>query len=101
MDAITRTDRGVEVDRRGDRAARGAAITVKNLVKTYGAIRAVDNLSFTVHRGEVFAILGPNGSGKTTTLETIEGYRVPNSGTITVLDLDPHKNARQLRSLWG
>ncbi len=84
-----------------ERSRDAPAIAVHNLVKTYGPIRAVDNLSFTVQGGEVFAILGPNGSGKTTTLEMIEGYRVPDSGAMTVLRLDPRKNARELRSRWG
>ncbi len=55
----------------------------------YGATTAVDGLSFSVERGEVVALLGPNGAGKTSTLETLEGYRRPTSGSVFVLGLDP------------
>ena len=70
-----------------DRAA--PAVVVDGLTKAYGARRAVDGLSFTVERGEVFGLLGPNGAGKTTTVETLEGYRQPDGGTVRVLGLDP------------
>jgi ABC-2 type transport system ATP-binding protein len=63
---------------------------------TYGDKVAVDGLSFEVARGSVTAVLGPNGAGKTTTLETCEGYRRPGSGTVRVLDLDPHAQRRAL-----
>ena len=61
------------------------AVAVSELHKHYGAIRAVDGVSFAVGRGEVFGILGPNGAGKTTTIECLEGLRQPDSGEITVL----------------
>ncbi len=64
------------------------AIVVENLTKDYGDIRAVDDVSFTVKRGEVFAFLGPNGAGKTTTVEIIETIRAPTSGRVSVLGLD-------------
>ncbi len=76
---------------------RGAAISVEHVVKTYGATRAVDGLSFAVAPGEVFALLGPNGAGKTTTVEMLEGYYAPNSGTVRVLGLDPIREARKLK----
>lgn len=69
----------------------GPAIVVDKLCKRYGALRAVDDISFTVQTGEVFAFLGPNGAGKTTTAEVIETIRVPTSGTVTVLGLDVTK----------
>jgi ABC-2 type transport system ATP-binding protein len=50
-----------------------AVIEVQNRHKTYGDTVAVDDVSFTVHEGEIFGILGPNGAGKTTTVECIEG----------------------------
>ncbi|MFZ0215938.1 MAG: ATP-binding cassette domain-containing protein, partial [Candidatus Dormiibacterota bacterium] len=53
--------------------SRGDVIAVEGLVKTFGRQAAVDNLSFTVHPGEVFGLLGPNGSGKTTTINLISG----------------------------
>jgi ABC-2 type transport system ATP-binding protein len=62
----------------------------------YGDKVAVDGLSFTVERGTITAVLGPNGAGKTTTLETCEGYRSPQSGTVRVLDLDPRTQRREL-----
>jgi ABC-2 type transport system ATP-binding protein len=73
------------------------AIVVDRAVKTYGATRAVDNLSFAVAPGELFALLGPNGAGKTTTVEMLEGYRAPDSGAVRVLGLDPIRDARKLK----
>ncbi len=74
------------------------AIEVTRLRVQYpGAERpAVDDISFTVPAGCVVAILGPNGAGKTSTVETLEGYRQPTSGTVRVLGLDPLKDARSL-----
>jgi ABC-2 type transport system ATP-binding protein len=57
--------------------------------KLFGGKVAVNDVSFDVHRGEVFALLGPNGAGKTTTVEVIEGYRRPTSGSVLVLGQDP------------
>jgi ABC-2 type transport system ATP-binding protein len=64
-----------------------AAITVRDVRKSYGEVAAVDGVSFDVEPGEFFGILGPNGAGKTTTLEIIEGLRKPDSGTVSVLGL--------------
>jgi ABC-2 type transport system ATP-binding protein len=61
----------------------------------------VAGLSLTAGRGQVTAILGPNGAGKTTTIETCEGYRRPDQGTVRVLGLDPVKDARALRPRVG
>jgi ABC-2 type transport system ATP-binding protein len=77
------------------------AISVVGLTKHYGAIRAVDGLSFDVGRGEVFGLLGPNGAGKTTTVETLEGYRTPDQGSVRVLGLDPVRDAPALRPRIG
>ena len=66
-----------------------AVIEVSNLRKTYRGAVAVDDVSFTVDRGEIFGILGPNGAGKTTTVESISGLRRPDSGRITVLGRPP------------
>jgi len=59
-------------------------IKIENLVKTFGAKRAVDGISFTVERGEVVGFLGPNGSGKSTTMRMITGYYPPDSGKVSV-----------------
>jgi len=69
-----------------------SVIEVTNLHKRYGDTVAVDDVSFTVERGEIFGILGRNGAGKTTTVETIEGLRKPDRGTVRVLGLDPQKD---------
>jgi ABC-2 type transport system ATP-binding protein len=82
-------------------AASDPAISVVGLAKHYGTTRAVDGLSFDVARGEVFGLLGPNGAGKTTTVETLEGYRTPDLGTVRVLGLDPVRDAAQLRPRIG
>ncbi|HEY6740100.1 MAG TPA: ABC transporter ATP-binding protein [Actinopolymorphaceae bacterium] len=76
-------------------------IEVNGLTKRYGDHLAVDDVSFTVDRGEIFGILGPNGAGKTTTVECIEGLRRPDAGTIRVLGLDPVTEARRLRERVG
>ena len=71
-------------------------IVVDKLCKHYGALRAVDNISFSVKSGEVFAFLGPNGAGKSTTAEVIETIRVPTSGTVTVLGMDVTKRKAEV-----
>jgi ABC-2 type transport system ATP-binding protein len=76
-------------------------IEVTNLTKTYGDRTAVDDVSFSVEEGEIFGILGPNGAGKTTTVETIAGIRTPDSGSVSVLGLDPQHDRDRLRSLVG
>ena len=64
------------------------AIVVERLSKRYGALLAVDDVSFSVAKGEVFAFLGPNGAGKSTTAEIIETIRTPTAGRVTVLGMD-------------
>jgi ABC-2 type transport system ATP-binding protein len=78
-----------------------AAVEVAGLVKRYGSRTAVDGLDLTVGRGTVTAVLGPNGAGKTTTIETCEGYRRPDAGTVRVLGLDPVADAEALRPRIG
>lgn len=72
----------------GSTPAAGPILRVDRLRKAYGAILAVDDVSFTVHRQEIFGILGPNGAGKTTTLEMIETLREPDGGSVTVNGVD-------------
>ena len=76
-------------------------IEVEGLVKTYGDTRAVDGVSFDVQEGEIFGIVGPNGAGKTTTVESIEGLRRPDRGTIRVLGLDPIKDRYEITERLG
>lgn len=66
-----------------------AAIEVDGLVVRYGEITAVADATFHVDQGEIVALLGPNGAGKTSTVETAEGFRRPDEGTVRVLGLDP------------
>ncbi|WP_426244397.1 ABC transporter ATP-binding protein [Nocardioides sp. LHG3406-4] len=72
------------------------AVSVDGLVMRYADKVAVDGLSLGVERGTITAVLGPNGAGKTTTLETCEGYRTPQQGSVRVLGLDPQRDRREL-----
>ncbi|MFI1220576.1 MULTISPECIES: ABC transporter ATP-binding protein [unclassified Streptomyces] len=76
-------------------------VQVRGLVKRYGAKTAVNGLDLVVATGVVTAVLGPNGAGKTTTLETCEGYRRPDEGSVRVLGLDPVADADRLRPRIG
>jgi ABC-2 type transport system ATP-binding protein len=77
------------------------AVAVDGLVMSYGEVVAVDGLSLAIAAGSVTAVLGPNGAGKTTTIETCEGFRRPDGGTVRVLGLDPIRDARALRPRIG
>ena len=76
-------------------------IEVQHLHKSYGDTTAVDDVSFTVHEGEIFGVLGPNGAGKTTTVECVEGLRKPGRGQISVLGLDPQRDRAELTQRVG
>jgi len=76
-------------------------IEVRNFSKTYGDFVAVDDISFDVRRGEIFGLLGPNGAGKTSTLESLEGLRAPNGGSLRVAGVDPAREPRKLRNVIG
>jgi ABC-2 type transport system ATP-binding protein len=76
-------------------------IEVSHLRKTYGATVAVEDVSLTVQKGEIFGIVGPNGAGKTTAVESIMGLRKPDGGTVRVLGLDPQSEADSLRQRLG
>ena len=76
-------------------------IAARGLVKRYGDLVAVDDVSFEVEAGEVFGMLGPNGAGKTTTMEMLEGLRVPDAGTATVLGSDVVRDARAIKARIG
>jgi ABC-2 type transport system ATP-binding protein len=77
------------------------AIRVGDVRKAYGAVNAVDGVSFEVAPGEIFGLLGPNGAGKTTTMEMIEGLHSPDAGSIEVLGLDIRRNAPQIKHRIG
>lgn len=76
-------------------------IKVDRLRKYYGNLVAVDDVSFSVSKGEVFGLLGPNGAGKTTTFECLEGLRRPDGGSFKILDIKPNYNYSNLRNLIG
>ncbi|EST37848.1 spermidine/putrescine ABC transporter ATP-binding protein [Streptomycetaceae bacterium MP113-05] len=77
------------------------AVEIVGLRKRYGSRTAVDGLDLSVGTGSVTAVLGPNGAGKTTTIETCEGYRRPDAGTVRVLGLDPTTHSDRLRPRIG
>jgi len=72
-------------------------IEVEHLTKRFGKFTAVNDVSFKVKQGEVFAFLGPNGSGKTTTMKSIVGLNIPTSGTIHVNGIDMHSEAKKAK----
>ncbi|MFF0151006.1 ABC transporter ATP-binding protein [Micromonospora sp. NPDC005203] len=78
-----------------------SVIEVTHLRKRYGDLVAVEDVSFAVEPGEIFGVLGPNGAGKTTTVECVAGLRVPDGGEVSVLGLDPRRDAAQLRQRVG
>jgi len=75
------------------------AIEVKNLVKKYGTIDAVREVSFTVNNGEIFGLIGPNGAGKTTVLRIISTILHITSGSVKILDYDLSKNPDEIRKM--
>src|SRR3990172_11568149 len=76
-------------------------LSVQDFRKVYGAVVAVDGISFQVQRGEIFGLLGPNGAGKTSTLECLEGIRQPDGGALHILNVAPDREPRKLRNLIG
>jgi len=78
-----------------------AVIEVNDFRKTYGDFVAVDGISFEVQKGEIFGLLGPNGAGKTSTLESLEGLRAPNGGSVRVAGIDPTREPRKLHNVIG
>lgn len=76
-------------------------IKVENLIKKYNSLIAVNQVSFSVRRGEVFGLLGENGAGKTTTLEIIEGLRQPNGGRVSILGHDVVNNLESIKPRIG
>ena len=78
-----------------------AAISVRGLRVTYGAIEAVRGIDLDVRTGEILALLGPNGAGKTSTVEVLEGFRTASGGEVSVLGADPHRAPRAWRERLG
>jgi ABC-2 type transport system ATP-binding protein len=76
-------------------------LLVENLEKRYEDVHAVRGVSFSVQEGEVFGLLGPNGAGKTSTIEVLEGLRVPDGGRVSVCGLDPQKSPNELKNVIG
>ncbi len=76
-------------------------VEVKNLTKSYGDLKALDNISFTVDSGEVLGFLGPNGAGKSTTMNIITGYLSSSSGTVTVDGSEILENPKETKSKIG
>ena len=72
------------------------AVSVRNLTKTFSGRRVVDDLSFDVQKGEVFALLGHNGAGKSTTIDLILGLKAPERGSAKILGMDAAKNRKQV-----
>ena len=77
------------------------AIETEGLTKSYGDRSILDGLSLQVRHGEIFGILGPNGTGKTTAVEIIQGLRSRDGGTVRVLGLDPARERRAMRGILG
>ena len=76
-------------------------IRVEKLVKRFGDLAAVDDISFEVQRGEIFAFLGPNGAGKTTTIKMLTTLLQPTSGSLELDGLDPTVNRDEVRKRFG
>jgi ABC-2 type transport system ATP-binding protein len=82
-------------------ARQEPAVAVTHLVKRYGSLQAVDDVSFSIQQGEIFGIIGPNGAGKTTTVECISGLRAPDSGSISVCGLSPQRDRYRIKEFLG
>lgn len=76
-------------------------ISVRNLKKFFGEVKAVNGISFDVHKGEVFGLLGPNGAGKTTTIKLLLGLLEPLEGEISILGLNPEREEVQMKKNVG
>lgn len=80
-----------------DTTAAQPAVHTEKLTKVFGDVTAVDNVTFDINRGEVFGVLGPNGSGKTTTIRMLCGLLTPTSGTATVAGFDVRTQSEEIR----
>ena len=82
-------------------ASTDAAVSVRDLRKSYGAFEALRGVTFDIASGETFALLGPNGAGKSTTIEILEGYRDRSGGSASVLGIDPHRGGVDWKARLG
>src|ERR1700693_4418585 len=78
-----------------------AVIEVRDLTKSFGAVKAVDHVSFTVNKGEILGFLGPNGAGKTTTMRILTGYMPATSGTARIAGFDVFGDSLDVRKHIG
>lgn len=76
-------------------------INIENFSKSYGEIKAVNNISFSINKGEMFGLVGPDGAGKTTTIRTLCGLLKPDSGNISLLNYDIIKNKKDIQNNMG
>jgi ABC-2 type transport system ATP-binding protein len=81
--------------------AQAFAVQTEGLVKRYDELVAVDDLNLEIAQGEIFGLLGPNGSGKTTTISMVSGLIAPTAGSVRVLGFDVKKQAAEVRRLLG
>ena len=84
-----------------DYAPASSAISVRNLTKSYRSFKAVDNISFSVRKGEIYGFLGPNGAGKTTTIKAILDLIHADQGQITIHDVDVRNDGKEARQYVG
>lgn len=82
-------------------AEKNVLLEVEDLVKTYGPVRAVDGLSFSVRRGEIVGLLGPNGAGKSTAMRVLVGYQVPSRGRVLLAGADVFRDGARLKRSLG
>ncbi len=104
MEGTQHKDTGRTRVRKSSRRVEGHAksiLEVRELVKHYGDLAAVNGVTFSVLGQEIFGILGPNGAGKTTTLETIETLRPVESGEILINDIDVHRRPQEVKRIIG
>ena len=85
----------------GGAGASNYAIVVENLTKEYGDVRAVSDLTLHIPEGEVFGLLGPNGSGKTTTINCLSGLIKPTSGMLKGGGFDAQRETSRVREILG
>jgi ABC-2 type transport system ATP-binding protein len=77
------------------------ALHVEHLIKRFGTITAVDDISLEIPEGEIFGFLGPNGAGKTTTIRLVTGVLIPDAGTVRINDIDIHRHPLEAKMQMG